>query len=67
MAPKSDMLLKIIWPDVAIQWLANTAAVLFGMHYGASFHAGEELVLPKHTLFLVITKGENADGSGYMW
>ena len=47
--------------------MANIVAVLFGLHYRASFNAEEELVLPKRTSFLVTSKGENADGSGCMW
>jgi hypothetical protein len=46
--------------------VANIVAVLFGMHYRAYFYAGKELVLPKHTSFLVITRGDNTDGSGYV-
>ena len=47
--------------------MANIVAVLFGLHYRAYFSAEEEVVLPKHTSFLVISKGGNADGSGCVW
>jgi hypothetical protein len=46
--------------------VANIVAVLFGLHYRGYFNAEEEVVLPKHTSFLVISKGKNADGSGCM-
>jgi hypothetical protein len=46
--------------------VANIVAVLFGLHYGGYFNAEEDVVLPRHTSFLVISKRENADGSGCM-
>jgi hypothetical protein len=41
-------------------------AVLFVLHYRAYVNAKEELVLPEHTSFFVISKGANADRSGCM-